>query len=137
MNIRNDQQRRHHRRSAERILADGQPALHGIEIAAADDVRVVIRERGDLVVDIRHEMPDVPFVLPGSDGARIDDTLGPAEDEPVITKNFANAFHDTGLHELLTSRGIDQVVVVGGMSHMCIDATVRAANGLRHGTTTI
>ena len=117
----------------------GKLPLDGIETAAANAARVIThaRDRGDLVVNIRHEMPDAPFFVPGSDGARINDTVRPADEEPVITKNFPNAFRDTGLHDLLTSRGIDQVVVVGAMSHMCIDATVRAANDLGYGTTTI
>ena len=57
--------------------------------------------------------------------------------EPVITKNFPNSFRDTGLSNLLKEKGVEEVVVVGAMSHMCVDATVRAANDLGYKTTTI
>src|SRR3546814_15574602 len=90
------------------------------------------RAGGGLVVNIRHEMPDGPLFVPGSDGARINETVQPDGDEPVITKNFPNSFRETGLNDLLKEKGLEEVVIVGAMSHMCVDATVRAANELGH-----
>ena len=37
----------------------------------------------------------------------------------------------------LDEKGIDDVVIVGAMSHMCVDATVRAASDFGYKTTTI
>src|SRR3546814_9730752 len=82
-------------------------------------------------------MPDGPLFVPGSDGARINETVQPDGDEPVITKNFPNSFRETGLNDLLKEKGIEEVVIVGAMSHMCVDATVRAANDLGYKTITI
>src|SRR3546814_7838514 len=79
-------------------------------------------------------MPDGPLFVPGSDGARINETVQPDGDEPVITKNFPNSFRETGLNDLLKEKGIEEVVIVGAMSHMCVDATVRAANDLGYKT---
>ena len=45
-----------------------------------------------------------------------------------MTKNQVNAFKDTDLDRILKDNGIEQVVIVGAMSHMCIDAATRAAN---------
>ncbi|PWB83195.1 MAG: cysteine hydrolase [Methylocystaceae bacterium] len=117
----------------------GKFPLHGIEAAAANAVRVMehARAKGDLVVNIRHENPGGPIFVPGSAGAEINDAVRPAGGEPVITKNFPNSFRDTGLGNLLREKGIEEVVVVGAMSHMCVDATVRAANDLGYKTTTI
>ncbi|TQS72622.1 cysteine hydrolase [Rhodobacteraceae bacterium] len=117
----------------------GKLPLHGIEQAAANAAKVVQHARtvGDLVVNIRHESPDGPIFVPGSDGAEINKTVAPREDEAVITKAFPNAFRDTGLKELLDQHGITNVVVIGAMSHMCIDATTRAANDLGYETTTL
>lgn len=117
----------------------GNFALQGIEAAAANAARVIdhARAKGDLVVNIRHEMPGGPLFVPGSTGAEINDAVRPAPGEPVITKNFPNSFRDTGLGDLLREKGIGDVVVVGAMSHMCVDATVRAANDLGYKTTTI
>lgn len=117
----------------------GNYALDGIETAAANAARVMdhARAKGDLVVNIRHEMPEGPLFVPGTAGADINDAVRPAPGEPVITKNFPNSFRDTGLSEFLKEKGIEDVVVIGAMSHMCVDATVRAANDLGYNTTTI
>lgn len=117
----------------------GNFSLHGIEAAAANAARVMdhARAKGDLVVNIRHEIPGGPIFVPGSAGAEINDTVRPATGEPVITKNFPNSFRETGLSDLLKEKGVGEVVIVGAMSHMCVDATVRAANDLGYKTTTI
>lgn len=113
--------------------------LVGIEAAAANAARVIAKARvkGDLVVHIRHEMPGGPIFVAGTEGARINEAVLPRDDEPVITKNFPNSFRDTGLDELLKEQGVEDVVVIGAMSHMCVDATTRAANDLGYGTVTI
>jgi len=117
----------------------GNLPLDGIDAAAANAARVIAhgREKGDLIVNIRHEMPGAPVFVPGSDGVQINAVVAPAEGEPVITKNFPNAFRETGLKALLDEKNIEEVVVVGAMSHMCVDATVRAANDFGYTTTTI
>jgi nicotinamidase-related amidase len=118
---------------------NGNLPLEGIDAAAANAARVIAhgREAGDLIVNVRHEMPGGPVFVPGSDGVEINDVVAPGEGEPVITKNFPNSFRDTGLQDLLDEKGIEEVVAVGAMSHMCVDATVRAANDLGYKTVTI
>lgn len=54
-------------------------------------------------------------------------TVRPQGDETVVTKHFPNAFRETVLKQILDARGIEEVVLVGAMSHMCIAATGRAA----------
>lgn len=117
----------------------GNLPLVGIDAAAANAARVMAhgRAKGDLVVSIRHEAPGAPFFVPGSEGAKINAAVLPQGDEPVITKNFPNSFRDTGLKDLLDTHGISEVIVVGAMSHMCVDATTRAANDFGYKTTTI
>ena len=118
---------------------DGNLPLHGIEAAAHNAARVIAhaRSRGDLVVNIRHEIPGGPIFVPGSAGARINDVVAPAQDEAVITKNHPNSFRETGLMDLLDEHGVRDVVVVGAMSHMCIDATARAASDYGYKTTVV
>ncbi len=82
-------------------------------------------------------MPGGPVFVSGSEGAEINKVIAPAEGEPVITKTYPNSFRGTDLKDLLDEKGIEEVVVVGAMSHMCIDATVRAANDLGYRTVTI
>ena len=45
----------------------------------------------------------------------------------VIVKHFPNSFRETGLLEILHREEVEQLVIAGAMSHMCIDATTRAA----------
>ncbi|RYH01612.1 cysteine hydrolase [Salipiger sp. IMCC34102] len=118
---------------------DGNLPLEGIDAAAANAARVIAHGRavGDLIVNVRHEMPGAPVFVPGSTGVEIHEAVTPGPGEPVITKNFPNAFRETGLQELLVEKGIEEVIVIGAMSHMCIDATTRAANDLGYKTVTI
>ncbi len=119
----------------------GKLPLVGIEAAAAQAARVIeaARAAGDLVVHIRHEFPSAqaPFFAAGSPGAEIHPTVLNRADEPVVQKQVANAFRDTALKELLDDNAIEEVVVVGAMSHMCIDAAVRAAKDFGYTVTVI
>lgn len=119
----------------------GKWPLVGIEAAAGNAARVIeaARAAGEAVVHIRHEFAsaDAPFFAPGSEGARIHPKVAPQEGEAVVLKHFANAFRDTGLKALLDGANIGEVVVVGAMSHMCIDATARAAADLGYGVTVV
>ncbi|MDO5612757.1 MAG: cysteine hydrolase family protein [Paracoccus sp. (in: a-proteobacteria)] len=119
----------------------GKFPLDGMDAAAANAARVIQagRDRGDLIVHVRHEFTDpaAPFFHPGSDGAEINPAAAPQGDEAVVTKNSVNAFKDTDLNQILQDNGIAQVVIVGAMSHMCIDAATRAAADLGYATTVI
>lgn len=112
-------------------LPTGKLPLTGIEAAAANAARVIAdaRQQGMPVFHIRHEFAngEAPVFVPGSDGVEIQPSVTPVSGEPVIVKNHINAFRDTELKQLLDARGVEEVVVVGAMSHMCIDAVVRAA----------
>jgi len=109
----------------------GRWELVGIEPAAANAARVLatFREKGLAVIHTRHEFPtaDAPFFAPGSGGAEINTAVAPREGETVVLKHHPNAFRDTPLKALLDGKGVSALTVVGAMSHVCIDATVRAA----------
>ena len=84
------------------------------------------------IVHVRHEFPtnEAPFFLPNSDGAQIHNSVAPLEGEPVIVKHQINSFRDTKLNKVLKDQGIKKLIIVGAMSHMCIDAVTRAATDL-------
>ena len=67
------------------------------------------------------------FFLPDTHGAAIHDCIKPDSGERVIQKFYPNSFRDTPLLAELKENAVEQVVICGAMSHMCIDATVRAA----------
>jgi nicotinamidase-related amidase len=88
------------------------------------------RRCNDLVVHVRHESPeaDASFFVPGTAGAKINLKVLPAENEPVVVKNSINAFLGTNLQSILQGNAIENIVVAGAMSHICVDAFVRAAS---------
>ncbi len=53
--------------------------------------------------------------------------LSAIREEPIIVKNLPNAFNNTNLHELIRLSGRQQLIFCGFMSHMCVNASVRAA----------
>jgi nicotinamidase-related amidase len=97
--------------------------------AAASTVLARFRESGEPVVHLRHvwDAPDATFMRPGTDGVEIHPLVAPAPGETVIAKSEPNGFLGTGLLEELRGREVDELVVAGMMSSMCVDATVRAA----------
>jgi len=109
----------------------GNMELVGIEAAAANARRLLdaYRRTGRAVIHVQHVSvgPGSTFFLPETRGAAIHSTLAPRDDESVVVKNYPNAFRHTALLDILEERGINAVAICGAMSHMCIDATVRAA----------
>lgn len=119
----------------------GKWPLVGIDEAAANAAKVIEKARadGDHVIHVRHEFPspDAPFFAPGTEGSEISDVVRPLDGETVILKNHPNSFRDTELKRVLDDKGIDEVVVVGAMSHMCIAATGRAATDFGYNTVVV
>ena len=81
------------------------------------------------IVHIQHvsTRPGATFFVPETHGAEINEMVAPAENENVVVKNYPNSFRETSLLEILKNHNITDVVICGAMSHMCIDATTRAA----------
>ena len=97
---------------------------------AAAKLLAAARERGIPVVHIHHSMPPdrgVPFLIEGTEGQRVHETVEPAEGEPVVTKQFPNAFRETSLLAVLRGLEVDALILCGMMTHMCVDFTARAA----------
>jgi nicotinamidase-related amidase len=67
------------------------------------------------------------FFLPGSTGAEIHQSVKPLDGESIIQKHFPNSFRETSLFPQLQQQNIQQLLVAGMMTHMCVDATTRAA----------
>jgi nicotinamidase-related amidase len=109
----------------------GNMELVDIEEAAANAQILLneFRKSKSPVIHIQHisARPGATFFLPGTDGANIHQKVTPKDDEVIIVKNFPNSFRDTSLLEILKNEKIENLVICGAMSHMCIDATTRAA----------
>ncbi|MEW5830139.1 MAG: cysteine hydrolase family protein, partial [Chloroflexota bacterium] len=90
------------------------------------------REHGGPTVHIQHvsTRPDATFFLPGERGADIHDAVAHFEGEPLVIKHFPNSFRETNLLDMLKDWQTGRLVICGMMTHMCVDATVRAAADL-------
>jgi nicotinamidase-related amidase len=90
------------------------------------------RESHEPVFHVQHvfESEQAPFFTPGSEGAEIHPDVAPASDEPLIVKHQPNAFLDTPLATELHRAGVDDVVICGMMTSMCVDASARASADL-------
>ncbi len=90
------------------------------------------REHGGHHIHIQHIAikPGATFFLPGERGTDIHDSVAHFEGEPIVYKHYPNSFRETSLLELLKGWGIERVVIAGMMTHMCVDATARAAADL-------
>lgn len=112
----------------------GRMELAGIQQASANagEVLTLFRDRCWPTFHVQHLSPqtDASLFTPGTPYVEIHESVKPLAGERVIQKHFPNSFHQTSLLEALKASGVDHAVIVGAMSHMCIDATTRAAYDL-------
>ena len=119
----------------------GAMRLSGSEEAAeiARQVMEYFRLNHQPVIHIRHiaTRPGATFFLPDTPGAETYHAVRPLSDEQVIIKHYPNSFRETGLQNTLQLLDIKELIICGMMTHMCVDATVRAAKDLGYTITLI
>jgi nicotinamidase-related amidase len=108
--------------------------------AAADRAAVLLahhRSTGGRVIHVQHESREegADMLVPGTPGGEIDARVAPLAGEALVRKTLPNAFLGTPLHDLLGGAEASDLLVVGMMSSMCVDATVRAAADLGYAVT--
>lgn len=119
----------------------GRMELVGMDAAAEKASRLLAHFRKNQMptFHIQHisTREGATFFLPNTLGVEIHSSIEPSSDEAVIQKNFPNSFRETTLFDTLKNSQVDKVVICGAMSHMCIDATTRAAADLEFQCTLI
>jgi nicotinamidase-related amidase len=96
------------------------------------------RQRGGLTIFTRHSHTGLndlgmlgrffsDYIKEGDKSAEIIEALSPEPHEIVIRKNTYDAFLNTPLESLLHDHGIEQVVICGVLTHMCVETTARSA----------
>jgi biuret amidohydrolase len=124
-----------------------------VAVAPCSQLLQMARARGMLVIHTREghrpDLTDAPRakIERGAPGKRIGDTgpmgrilvrgepghdlipaLYPRAGEPVIDKPGKGSFHATDLDSILRNAGIDDLIVCGVTTEVCVHTTVREAN---------
>ena len=110
----------------------GKDGLKGCEQASQNARRLLdsFREKNLPVFYIRHEIDTSHLSEEEKKTADIHDSVKPMDGEPVISKHSPGSFKGTSLLKQLKSRNIDELVICGMMSQMCVDTTTREAADL-------
>lgn len=110
---------------------NGKMELVGTDTVSQNAERLLasFRKHSRPIFHIQHvNSPQASFFIIGTSGSEIHESVQPQEGESVIQKHSPNSFHETSLLSDLRKAGVELVVICGAMSHMCIDATTRAAS---------
>lgn len=73
------------------------------------------------------EMPVIHVCHNFEPGGNIHKNVKPLDGERVISKDFPNSFRETDLLNYLKELNVQQLVIIGMQTHMCLEATTRAA----------
>jgi nicotinamidase-related amidase len=108
-----------------RMELDGSPEAS----LRAKDLLTLFRDRNLPIFHIQHisNRTGASFFLPDTAGVEFHANVSPLPGETIIRKNFPNSFRNTALLTHLKDAEVNQLVICGMMTHMCVDATVRAA----------
>lgn len=114
---------------AQREYVDGKLPLVGVEAALGEIARLLSRARkaGTPVIHIQHRGRPGGAFGPDTEGYPIVSAAAPAAGEAVIQKGLPNAFAGTELKARLDAAGRKEIILAGFMTHMCVEATARAA----------
>jgi nicotinamidase-related amidase len=95
------------------------------------------RSSGMDVIFVQHDGPEGHPLEVSSAGWAIEPSIAPQKGEPVIRKRASDSFFETRLDEELRERGVDHLIVAGGMTEYCIDTTCRRAITLGYDVTLV
>ncbi|MEU5982674.1 isochorismatase family protein [Streptomyces sp. NPDC047434] len=118
----------------------GVMALEGAEAALAAGARLLAAARA-VGASVVHVVNDggagTPYDVRAEIGA-ISPEVAPAAGEPVVVKEFPDAFHRTDLEKILRDRGAGpDLVLAGFMTHLCVTFTAQGAFQLGYRPTVV
>lgn len=118
---------------------EGVMKLAGVE-QALQAAAALLETARKLRIPIFHIMHDAgagsPYDIRAPVG-QIADAVAPIDGEPVIVKNYPNAFVATDLDQRLRDTGAKNLVLAGFMTHMCVNSTARGAFNLGYQGTVV
>ena len=101
-------------------------AAHNRESVISNIAFLVEKARSEKVpvVWVQHSDDEMP---PGSDGWRYVAELPQHDSEPVVHKQYGDAFEDTELEAVLAERQVGRLIVAGAQTDVCIRSTLHGA----------
>lgn len=108
-------------------LANPVAALHIIKT-----LEKTFAEKSLPILYIQHikDSQNADFFARDTAGAELHPDLTINTDTIIIEKHFPNSFLDTNLQQTLQQLQVEQLVITGMMTHMCVDSTTRASTEL-------
>jgi nicotinamidase-related amidase len=106
------------------------PLVNSVKAAEhAKKALAYFRKNGTRIIHIRHENTgaNAPFFIPGTDGAKIHQSVSPIGKETVILKHKPDSFIGTPLEDELKKDGITRLIISGMQSNVCVQATALSA----------
>lgn len=83
------------------------------------------------IIYIQHISPaSASFFQENTVGVELHPQLKITDDSLIVEKHFPNSFLETKLQAILEQHQVEQLVIAGMMTHMCVDAGTRAAQEL-------
>lgn len=99
-------------------------------ILEAQKLLTMARDLKAPVIHIQHDAGiGTPYDITADIGA-ISTEVAPKNGEAVVIKNYPNSFWHTSLEAQLKALGVENIVLAGFMTHMCINSTARGAFNL-------
>ena len=98
----------------------------------AKEILQTYRDQKFPIIHVQHisTRPDAVHFLPCTKGVEFYTDVSPLKHEQIIKKHYPNSFKDTSLLSHLNKHNINHLTIAGMMTHLCIDATVRAGYDL-------
>lgn len=109
---------------------NGTMELNGIDEVLSQTNKLIkyAREQEYKIYFVQHFAlkENATFFVPNTQGVKLHKDLD-IQNEMIIEKNYPNSFSNTSLKKELDNEHINNLIICGAMTHMCIDTTVRAA----------
>lgn len=116
------------------------PLEKSLEVSSkAKSILHAYREKKMSIIHVQHisTHPNATYFLPCTKGADFHADVAPLKGEMIVKKHYPNSFKDTSLLNFLVKNKINHLLVCGMMTHLSVDATVRAAYDLGFSCTVV